>query len=131
MYRPPDRNITYLQELCRILDHIIRANPNDTVWLTGDINFSNIDWVSSSIIGSSYPIPLCEEILDLINMHSLTQIVDFPTRNNNILDIFITNRPSLLKQCYPQPEISDHEIVYVVSYIKAPLYQGHKRNLYN
>ena len=62
---------------------------------------------------------------------SLTQIVDFPTRNNNILDIFITNRPSLLKQCYPQPGISDHEIVYVVSYIKAPLYQGHKWNLYN
>ena len=74
-------------------------------------------------MGSSYPIPLCEEILDLINMHSLTQMVDFPTRNNNILDIFITNRPSLLIQCYPQPGISDHEIVYVVSYIKAPLYQ--------
>ena len=64
-------------------------------------------------------------------MHSLTQIVDFPTRINNILDVFITNRPSLVKQCYPQPGISDHEVVYVESYIKAPIQQGHKRKLYN
>ena len=64
MYRPPDRNITYLQELCQILDYIICTNPDDTIWLTRDINLPNIDWVSSSIIGSSYPIPLCEEFLD-------------------------------------------------------------------
>ena len=59
---------------------------------------------------SSYPIPLCEEF------------------NNNTLDVLITNRPSLIKQCYPQP---DHEIVYVVTYIKTLLYQGYKRKLYN
>ena len=31
----------------------MRANPNNTIWLTGDINFPNIDWASSSIISSS------------------------------------------------------------------------------
>jgi len=67
----------------------------------------------------------------MINIHSLTQVVDFPTRKNNIFDIFIANRPSLIKQCYPQPGISDHEIVYVKSYIKAPIQQGHRPKLYN
>ena len=70
-------------------------------------------------------------VLDLISMHCLTQVVDFPTRINNTLDIFITNRPSLIKQCYPKPGIGDHEIVYVESYIRAPIQQGHKRKLYN
>jgi len=132
VYRPPDKSVPYLQEVCQTLDNIICDNPDDVIWLAGDINLPNIEWASSSIKNSSYPIPLCEEeFLDLINTHSLTQVVDFPTRDNNILDIFITNRPSLIKQCYPKPGISDHEIVYVESYIKAPIQQVYKRKLYN
>ena len=40
-------------------------------------------------------------------------MVDFPTHLINILDLFITNMPSLVLSCKPLPCISDHEIVFV------------------
>ena len=39
------------------------------------------------------------------------QMVDFPTRNENNLDLFFKNRPSLIQYCYAAPGISDHDIV--------------------
>ena len=39
------------------------------------------------------------------------QIVNFPTRNNNILDLLFTNRPTLVQECYSTPGISDLEII--------------------
>ena len=69
---------------------------------------------------SSYPIRLCKELLDMINTHSLTQTVDLSTRNNNILNIFATNRPTLIKQCYLKAGISDQE---------TPIQQGYKQKL--
>ena len=45
--------------------------------------------------------------------YSLIQMVDFPTRLTNILDLFITNMPSVVLSCKPLPGISDHEIVFV------------------
>ena len=43
------------------------------------------------------------------------QLVDFPTREQNILDVFLTNYPSYEYTCQPLPGISDHEIVLVKS----------------
>ena len=58
--------------------------------------------------------------------------MDFPTRDNNTLDVFITNRPSLINHCYPISglAIGDHEIVYVESFVKAPMSQCVKRTVY-
>ena len=98
-YRPPDNNSIYLEKLCQVLNNIISNNPDHVIWIAGDINFSNIDWTSNSIRWPSYPTLLCDQILDLLDIHGLTQIVDFPTRVNNILDEFITKRPSLINRC--------------------------------
>ena len=38
-----------------------------------------------------------------------------PTRNNNILDIFLTNHPLLVESCEIIPGVSDHEIVLITS----------------
>jgi len=46
-----------------------------------------------------------------------SQLVNSPTRDNNILDIFATNRPSLILDCKVIPGISDHEAVYVETQI--------------
>jgi len=40
-------------------------------------------------------------------------MVDFPTRLTNVLDLFITNEPSLILSCKILPGIGDHEIVLV------------------
>jgi len=41
------------------------------------------------------------------------QTVNFPTRNDSILDLFFMNRPTLVQECYSAPGNSDHEIVVV------------------
>ena len=40
-------------------------------------------------------------------------MVTFPTRENNTLDLFLTNHPSLVPRVEPVPGLSDHEVVYM------------------
>ena len=40
--------------------------------------------------------------------YGFIQLVDTPPRQNNILDIFATNRPSLVIKCGTVSGISDH-----------------------
>ena len=56
-------------------------------------------------------------MLDFVTDYGLSQLVQSPTRNNSILDIFLTNQPSIVESCddIPRPGISDHEIVSVTS----------------
>ena len=104
-----------MEQLCKTLEEIILEFPKSIIWIAGDINLPNVDWKNNLIHGSAYPIPLYSTFLDLIETHGFTQIVDFPTRGNNILDIFCTNRPSLINVCCPLPGISDHEAISVSS----------------
>ena len=50
--------------------------------------------------------------LDTLANTGLQQIVKFPTRNNNTVDVVLNNRPSLAKQCVGMPDLSDHDIVF-------------------
>jgi len=45
----------------------------------------------------------------------INSTVEYPTRGLNILDIFLTNRPSLIISCKTIDGISDHEAVLVKS----------------
>ena len=58
------------------------------------------------------------------------QLVTFPTRESNILDIFATNRPTLINKCTPVPGISDHDAVYIESYIRARYKRPVKRKIF-
>ena len=58
-------------------------------------------------------------MIDCIQECGFSQVINFPTRRNNILDIFFTNRPSLIRKCHTLPGISDHEIIYLESSMKS------------
>ena len=48
------------------------------------------------------------------------------SRKNNILDVFITNKLSLITYCSLIPGISDHEVAYIKSVIQATIqYSDH------
>ena len=79
--------------------------------------------------GYNYPLAFCNIIFDTFCNINLTQLVDFPTRNNNILDIFATNRPSLVTHCTPLPGINDHDIIYVESSVRAEYILPTKRKI--
>ena len=57
----------------------------------------------------------------MLDFVGLTQIVHSTTRENNILDIFLTNCPSLISDCHTFSGISDHEIVFINFYISAKI----------
>jgi len=119
-----------MEALCDTLASVINTHPNSPIWITGDINLPNINWERYCVDGNAYSIALCELFLDLIQEHGFTQVVDFPTRRNNTLDIFATNRPSLVTACKPVPGISDHEAVLVHSSMKVHSHPSAPRTVY-
>ena len=95
------------------MTHIGSTYKNSTIWIRGDFNLPDIDWKTNSIVSHNYPIPINKSILDMIQDLGAEQMVDFPTRKDSILDIFVTNRPSLVNKCTPIPGLSDHDIVLI------------------
>jgi len=129
LYRPPNRDLEYMENLCQQLHNICLTNLDTPIWIAGDVNLPNIDWESLCIDNNTYPIALCEKFIELTSNHGFTQVVKSPTRGENILDIFLTNRPSLVNCCNVVPGISDHEAIVVQSSIVAPL-QTTQHNIY-
>ena len=57
--------------------------------------------------------------MDTLANTGLQHIVNFPTRNNDTLDVVLINCPSLAKQCVRMSGQSDHDIVLVETSSRA------------
>ncbi|CAC5359114.1 unnamed protein product [Mytilus coruscus] len=112
-YRPPSDNGISLENLNISLNRI-NNNTKTTVMLGGDFNFGHIDWEVPCIIPGKPEIKLHTQLLDIINDHSLEQIVNKPTRSDRILDLLLTNTPSIVNKTETMPPIgnADHDIFY-------------------
>jgi hypothetical protein len=113
IYRPPNTDQAYMEEVCSQFRHLHLAYPTSTIWLAGDVNLPDIDWNSCTITGNNNPKQTNQLLLDAVLDTSSEQMVCFPTRGNNTLDLFITNRPTLIEKCKPLPGISDHDAVFI------------------
>ncbi|CAC5391834.1 unnamed protein product [Mytilus coruscus] len=114
VYRPPSKSdINYFKQMLLELNDLKLKFKNSTFWISGDLNLPDIDWPSMTIEGKMYPKEMNEIFLDLLNNLGLDQLVNFPTRKDNILDIFCTNQPNLITKIKSIPGISDHNIVLV------------------
>jgi len=90
------------------------------VWFGDDLNLPDINWETESVITNNYPKGISECMLDTMHDLGLEQIVNFSTRGSNILDVFMTNKPTLVNRCEPIPGVSDHETaVFVDAHIVA------------
>ena len=118
-YRPTNRDPDYLKSLCNVIELVNHTYPRSTIWVAGDFNLPDINWDRDTISGNQYPRQLNADFLHTIHNCDMEQIVNCPTRDHNTLDLFITNRPSLVNRCEVLPGISDHDIVYVDSNISA------------
>ena len=50
----------------------------------------------------------------------MQQVVNFSTRNQNALDLLITNTPSFVNNCIPKPGFGDHDSVFLSGIICHP-----------
>ena len=130
IYRPPNHDISYLQCLCSDLELLVNEYPGVAIWIAGVLNLPYINWDSNSVEGNSYLLSLCNIFLDFLNTFGFIQTVNFATRANNTLDIFCTNQPSLIKQCFPIPGIGNHDAVAVESTVVVERNPPLKRTVY-
>ncbi|KAK3102607.1 hypothetical protein FSP39_012613 [Pinctada imbricata] len=102
-YRPPSNDPDYLHRLCGAIGHVTKTYKGAVTWIGGDFNLPDINWQTNTIEGNHNPRQLNASFLDMIHDCALEQMVTFPTRLVNTLDLFLTNRPSLISRCTPIP----------------------------
>ena len=82
-YRPEEDQAHFLQKINNSINTIENSNC-----LLGDFNFRKIDWSKGE--GNSQ---LEKSFIDTLNEIFLVQMVDKPTRGNNILDLVCIQTP--------------------------------------
>ena len=119
-----------MENLCSAIESIA-LNHKGVLWIAGDFNLPDIHWPTLSIRGSYNTRSINERFLRMISHTGLEQAVDFPKRGDTCLDLFLTNRPSLIKKIYPGPGIglSDHDTVHIESDLKAARRKPTKRKI--
>ena len=100
------------------LNSILKINVKekhrrDIFVIGGDFNLPDINWEEQTIINRQYPIKTNQTFLEIVADNGLEQIVDFPTRKDNTLDLMLLSHPAYKLRCKPLPSIgnSDHDIV--------------------
>lgn len=130
LYRPPNSNLEYMEQMCSDISSLYAANKSAIIWLGGDLNLPDINWKNVAIEGSRYPQAISDTFLEMTKECGLEQKILFPTRMDNTLDLFLTNRPSLVNRCEPLPGLSDHDIPYIDSNVIAKRQKPTKRKIY-
>ena len=103
-----EHNINQMEELEKTLNHVQEThNPSGkyTVMLGGDFNVPYIDWETLAILPSCNNRGMYEKLLDVIDENELQQLQLEPTHNDATLDLFFTNKPSLIKNITVIPGI--------------------------
>ena len=119
VYRPPKYcTVSSFSSVLEFLNNCL-CNIDDSykVKITGDLNFPDINWETNTITpgGSFESTQSAEMFISFIAEHFYNQYVLVPTRNNNILDLFITNNDRLVTQVTSTPtKLSDHNIVDIM-----------------
>ena len=83
-----------------------------SVHVLGDFNFKDIDWPDRlSKSGSTLSQSEGQILIDIMNDHVLEQMVHFPTREKNTLDLILTTLTGQFKDVHSHDKLSDHDIV--------------------
>ena len=104
VYRPPKQNAADDLSLYDEIRTIIHSK--DAV-IMGDFNCPNIDW--NSMAGD----PEGTRLVDLIDDEFLSQAVNQPTRENNVLDLVLATDPDLIDDCEVGEKLNgcDHHLI--------------------
>ena len=87
-----------------------------TVILGGDFNLPGVDWKTNSLKSKAADAQMCDHLISMASNNGLTQVVDEPTRGDNVLDLVFTNNPTLVNNSQIMPPLAkqaDHCTVYV------------------
>jgi hypothetical protein len=94
LYRPPDSDLKYIKEFKKSHQLIQRRSKFDQIIVCGDFNLPNIDWTTGVAANNN---TIYHHLMKTVKDHYLWQLVDFPTRGENTLDLILTNIPNKIQ----------------------------------
>ena len=94
------------------------------------VNLPDINWQTEAIHGHQYNSAINSTYRSAFQDLCLSQIVDFPTRQQSLLDVFLTNRPTLVRKCMSMPGLSDHDMVLTVADVRPRLKRPVERKIH-
>jgi hypothetical protein len=111
-YRPPDFMLEYMKELKKSFG-LSRQNQFEQIIICGDFNLPHIDW-STGVASTSDNIHTY--FTKLAKYNYLWQMIDFPTQNNNVLDLILTSMPDKVTNLIGFDDIlsTDHKLISFV-----------------
>ena len=108
-YRPREDDLEGLQELQNSVSQV--RSHSDNVWILGDFNLPWPESVPEFRPDCSHR-QVYDFFLNLIHDYNFTQVVLEPTRQDNILDLFLTTNPTLITEVKCSPGLGDHDLVF-------------------
>ena len=127
-YRPRDDDLEGLQELQNSVSQV--RSHSDNVWVLGDFNLPKLTWPES--IPEFRPDWSHKQVYDFLNLihdYNFTQVVTEPTRQDNILDLFLTTNPTLITEVKCSPGLGDHDLVSAKVLLKPSQHKQKPRNV--
>ncbi len=110
-YNPLTSNEKGYLELDKSLK-LTKSVKNAVLIVGGDFNLPGWDW-KNHLVKPGAPSPHLHHFVgDVLDDNSLVQLVEFPTRGENTLDLVATNFPAKIPRVDPIPGISDHSAVF-------------------
>ena len=103
-YRPPSNNPKPLEDLQAALQEF---STNELIFL-GDFYLPEIDWLNNRVLQQSEIYTL---MMDIVHDNFLTQLINEPTRDSNILDLVLTTSPDLVNHLSIGEPFSDHNSI--------------------
>ena len=113
------------------IKNINKGNKPPLIHVLGDFNFRDIVWPDRlSKSGSSLSQTEGQILIDIMNDHGLEQLVNFPTRERNTLDLILTSLPGQFADIHSPDKLSDHDIVSGTLKIAIPPIKKPRRKVY-
>ena len=133
-YRPPGGSSEDFHLFGDQLDQIRnkhKGNKLPSVHVLGDFNFKDIAWPdrlnkSGSMLSQSEG----QMLIDIMNDHGLEQLVHFPTREKNTLDLILTSLPGQFQEIHSPDKLSDHDVVSGTLKVYIPPKKKPRRKVY-
>ena len=114
-YCPPNSPSTIFDKLAQNLDDIKEKYPHSKIIIAGDFNCPGIDWEHGLLLTDTYTSRTLREKLPSVSQDfQLSQIVTFPTRGMNTLDLCFTPHPDIILNCDSIPGFSDHDAILAI-----------------
>ena len=91
------------------------------MWLAGELKVPYIDWNTMSVLANRPHAVIHTSLIDLIQHHSLVQVVTQSTWFQIFLYLFLLNYPNELHDLHIMPEMSNHNIVSIDFCVKLKM----------